>query len=266
MISGLVAVPIMRLGLVLFLSYIVFFIAFFPGKWGEAWIRAGVPDFIQWQGLQLDWHEMHWQKVGLPVPGRSAALVFTEVIVTPNFLPLLWGSPSADYRIRHGGGHVDGTVQWSMAALQVQWQVQVDDFSMFQALFSLPVAMTGSGVGEGQVVLDWSSKALRTGSWNFKGNNISFLDVVLESFKLKGDVLAGNLMEVHISGKGNVAIAGQVKVQMRSDALAASQLSGRMQIQPLAGRLQGMVGVALQGKPAALIIGGNVRQPSWNIQ
>ena len=126
--------------------------------------------------------------------------------------------------------------------------------------------MTGRGEGEGEIVLDWPTKNVSSGSWVFAGKEIAALGVMLESLHIKGDVSQENQLVLSLSGKGNIALSGQLKVAVPQGALLDGQLTGQIKIQPLAGRLQGVVAVALRGKPATLIMGGQVRQPSWKIQ
>lgn len=248
----------------LFFSYLMGLFIYFPDAWGVAWIRAGVPSSVQWQTLMLGWRGAHWKGVTLALPQSTSRLVLQEVRVVPSFSSLFSGSLSADYLIRHKGGEWYGTVRWSFANLGVQWHVQMDDFSMIKALFSSSATVSGHGRGEGQVELGWNPKALHTGTWAFHGKNLSALGVTLESLTLKGEVAKENRLEVHVSGRGNLAVSGQVAVQVQGDSLVKSQLSGRVKIQPL-GRLQG-VAAALNGKPATLIFGGKLGQPSWKIQ
>ena len=106
-------------------------------------------------------------------------LISLLVFVKPRFLPLLWGDFLADYYIKYGEGRVDGTVQWSATALQVQWQIQVDDFSTFPAFFSSSLSVTGHGAGEGRLVFDWTDKVLRSGAWWLEVKKISFLGASL---------------------------------------------------------------------------------------
>lgn len=254
-----------RLFLVLCVAYVMGLVLFFPGRWGAGWIRALTPAVVQWQALALNGEGLHWKDVTVSGVAPLSRLVLSEVHLAPQWFALFRGDLAAAYRIRHEGGQVEGVVQWSTGALQVQWQHRVDDFSLFQAVFSLPAPPVGRGVGEGQVVLGRAPGVLRSGRWSFEGKSMALLGVELASLHIKGEIPKENRLKVQLSGKGNVALSGQVTLKVRGDLLEGSPVSGRVKIQPLSGRLQGAVGAVLGEKPATLVLGGTLGRPSWTL-
>ncbi len=254
------------LGLLL-LSWLVGLVLFSPRQSLDVWLRAQAGEGMTWNRLEVGIRAIRIKGLRLLSPPLPPAYEVRELTLSPNFshLPLL--RLSTDYDLALATMRMTGLAWISPGAAEVEWRLRINDLQPLTRVPGWPEGgITGSGAGEGGLTLDPGGGHLNAGQGQLVLNDLSFLGVEIAKLTLKGTVKKPDRVAIRVSGRGNVAVSGTLNIQIDPGRFADGRLTGTLRVQALKGRIRGVAGTVLSGRPVSLVFSGKISNPRWRLQ
>ncbi|MEO5333902.1 MAG: hypothetical protein H7839_17960 [Magnetococcus sp. YQC-5] len=257
---------------VMLVAYLVGLVIYLPPDRMDQWLKKITQGRMSWQSVSLGWEGLRFVKLHGTPPFFSPDKEIEEVILRPQILPVLLGRIGVSYQmrldfIRLGG---DVTVNWNGANSRLAMEAQMDDLTKLAALWLGPMGgeVKGKGDGKGWMIATTTKPmGLDGGEWEIQGKGVTAFGARIEPLILNGVVKEKNVMEIRISGKGEIAVAGKLILKIILPEIRTSSISGEVQIQPIKANLPGMAGQFLgKGQPVRMTVSGSLDTMQWRIQ
>ncbi|MBF0127634.1 MAG: hypothetical protein HQM02_10545 [Magnetococcales bacterium] len=262
--------PVFVLPGVLLAAYLVGLALYLPPDRLELWLKSASGGRVGWEAMTLGWEGLRFTRVRFVPPLFSQDKPLDQITLRPRLFPLLMGNLGMAYQFQFETTRIQGEGAWDGQQTRLEWRIDLEDLARVMELWLGPMGTELQGKGKGAGWLTATTRApmvLESGAWELQLQGMSAFGARMDPFTLTGTVKEKNLMEIKLTGKGEIAVAGKVTLQATPPNLRASSVQGELQIQPITPNLGGVLGQMLgKGQPVKMLLSGSVENLQWRTQ
>ncbi|MBF0190905.1 MAG: hypothetical protein HQL99_07100 [Magnetococcales bacterium] len=253
------------------IAYVVGLVLFLPQERLKRWSYALIGDRITWKSFTIGWQGIRFDSVRLnptAAPSQTGQAI-DSIRLTPRILPFFSGRLGAGYELALEQARLSGEGLWNGREAKLEWQLRMDTLTPLASVWLGPLGAEVRGKGEGTgwlTVATQTPQAVESGEWETRLLGVTAFGAKIDPLTLTGRMKDRNLMEIIVSGKGEIALSGKLNLKITLPDPRASVVSGELQIQPVKPNLPGMAGQLLaKGQAVRLTLSGTLDNLQWRL-